>query len=79
MIGIERQKCSKKGRYGTSMRYGKLRRNERKATIGTAHTVTVNSLIESIESNQIKSACHKLIVVIWLLLCHKEWIERGCV
>ena len=29
------------------MKYGRMRGNKREATIGTAHTVTVNSLIES--------------------------------
>jgi hypothetical protein len=29
------------------MKYGKTRGNKREVTIGTAHTVTVNSLIES--------------------------------
>jgi hypothetical protein len=47
MIGIERQKIGKKGRLWHKLRYGSMRGNEREATIGTAHTVTVNSLIES--------------------------------
>jgi hypothetical protein len=29
------------------MKYGRMRGNKREVTIGTAHTVTVNSLIES--------------------------------
>jgi hypothetical protein len=49
MIGIERQKIGKKGRLWHKLRYGIMRPNEREATIGTAHTVTVNGLIESIK------------------------------
>jgi hypothetical protein len=47
MMGIERQKIGKKGRLWHRLRYGSTRGNEREATIGTARTVTVNSLIES--------------------------------
>ena len=47
MIWIKGEEIVMKGRYGSHMKCGRMRRNKREATIGTAHTVTVNSLIES--------------------------------
>ena len=35
------------GRFGQNVKYGKTGGNKRKLTVGTAHTVTVNSLDES--------------------------------
>jgi hypothetical protein len=40
-----------KGCYGKDMRFGRTKWNQWKATIWTAHTVTVNSLTESINQS----------------------------
>ena len=48
MIWIERQKTSMKGRLRLTYEVRQNERNKREATIWTAHTVTVNSLDETL-------------------------------
>jgi hypothetical protein len=73
MIGIERQKIGKKGRLWHKLRYGSMRGNEREATIGTAHTVTVNSLIESNKQTNI------LLRIPTALIRRTRWISSQLV
>jgi hypothetical protein len=45
------------------MKYGRMRGNKREVTIGMAHTVTVNSLIESNkQTNKARIMCPGLMV-----------------
>jgi hypothetical protein len=63
----------KEGTLRLIMKYGRMRGNKRKATIGTAHTVTVNSLMESINQSINHSLATRVCFYVSKAVNRNEW------